>query len=86
MPNINFICPNCNEQGKFTLMGESHGDYEKACDKCKKVIELKVKNNILINTSPKEKLEGKTKRKYLKNIKNMTFKKKMKKIKIISSG
>jgi len=76
MPNINFICPNCNEQGKFTLMGESHGDYEKACDKCKKVIELKVENNTLINTSPKEKLEGKTKKKVPKEYKKYDFQEK----------
>ncbi|GIR27254.1 MAG: hypothetical protein CM15mP42_02040 [Methanobacteriota archaeon] len=29
MPNVEFICPNCNKKNKITLMGESQGIFEK---------------------------------------------------------
>ena len=63
MPKIEFVCPNCNAQGKFTLMGGNQGDFEKKCEECKIVVGLKIKNNNLINTNTKEKVKEKTKHK-----------------------
>ena len=54
MPNIDFICPNCNTSGRITLMGETHGNFEKECKNCKTIIELDVKNNNLISSNTKE--------------------------------
>ena len=45
MPNIDFICPNCNAKGKITLMGESQGTFEKKCKECKATVNLDVKYN-----------------------------------------
>lgn len=53
MPNIEFICPNCDKKNKITLMGESQGIFEKKCVDCKTVSELKIENNTLIDTKSK---------------------------------
>ena len=53
MPNIEFICPNCDKKNKITLMGESQGIFEKKCVDCKTVSELKIENNALIDTKSK---------------------------------
>ena len=50
MPNIEFICPNCDKKNKITLMGESQGIFEKKCVDCKTVSELKIENNALVDT------------------------------------
>ena len=39
MPNINFNCPSCETKDKITLMGESHGVFEKKCKECGITIE-----------------------------------------------
>ena len=61
MPNINFNCPGCEKKDKITLMGESHGVFEKKCKECGTAIELNVKNNELKET--------RIKRRYLPKIK-----------------
>ena len=47
MPNINFNCPSCETKDKITLMGESHGVFEKKCKECGITIELTVEDNEL---------------------------------------
>ena len=47
MPNINFNCPSCEKKDKITLMGESHGVFEKRCKECGITIELTVEDNEL---------------------------------------
>lgn len=61
MPNIDFVCPNCNTEAKITLMGETHGNFEKKCAECGVTVELDVKNNKLINTKIKNSKETKAK-------------------------
>ena len=53
MPNVEFVCPNCNKKNKITLMGESQGIFEKKCIDCKAISELTVENNALIGTKSK---------------------------------
>ena len=76
MPNIDFICPNCNTSGRITLMGETHGNFEKECKNCKTIIELDVKNNNLISSKTKEETPLKTKNKVPSDYKKYNFKKK----------
>ena len=76
MPNIDFICPNCNTNGRITLMGETHGNFEKKCENCKIIIELDVKNNNLISTNSKEENQLKTKKKVPSDYKKYDFKEK----------
>ena len=76
MPNIDFICPNCNTNGRITLMGETHGNFEKKCGNCKIIIELDVKNNNLISTNSKEENQLKTKKKVPSDYKKYDFKEK----------
>tara|TARA_S200000501_G_scaffold61011_1_gene51588 strand:+ start:438 stop:1334 length:897 start_codon:yes stop_codon:yes gene_type:complete len=61
MPNINFNCPSCEKKDKITLMGESHGLFEKKCKECGIIIELTVEDSELKET--------RTKKKYLPKIK-----------------
>jgi len=61
MPNINFNCPSCEKKDKITLMGESHGVFEKRCKECGITIELTVEDNEL--------REAIIKKKYLPKIK-----------------
>ena len=61
MPNINFNCPSCETKDKITLMGESHGVFEKKCKECGINIELTVEDNEL--------KEARIKKKYLPKIK-----------------
>ena len=76
MPNIDFICPNCNTNGRITLMGETHGNFEKKCGNCKIIIELDVNNNNLISTNSKEENQLKTKKKVPSDYKTYDFKEK----------
>jgi len=76
MPNIDFICPNCNTSGRITLMGETHGNFEKECKNCKTIIELDVKNNNLISSNTKEETPLKTKNKVPSDYKKYDFKEK----------
>ena len=76
MPNIDFICPNCNTNGRITLMGETHGNFEKKCKNCKIIIELDVKNNNLIGTNTKKENQLKTKNKVPSDYKKYNFKEK----------
>ena len=55
MPNINFNCPSCEKEDKITLMGESHGLFEKKCKECGITIELTVEDNELKETRIKKK-------------------------------
>lgn len=61
MPNITFICPNCNKEGKITLMGETDGNFEKKCTECKAIIQIDVKSNNLIAAELKNKTNTKQK-------------------------
>ena len=74
MPNIDFICPNCNAKGKITLMGESQGTFEKKCNECKATVNLDVKDNNLIDTNIKENNRKKTKLKVPQDYKKYDFK------------
>ena len=55
MPNINFNCPSCEKKDKITLMGESHGVFEKKCKECGITIELTVEDNELKESRIKKK-------------------------------
>ena len=55
MPNINFNCPSCEKKDKITLMGESHGLFEKKCKECGITIELTVEDSELKETRTKKK-------------------------------
>ncbi len=74
MPNIEFICPNCNAKGKITLMGESQGNFEKKCKECKATVNLDVKDNNLIDTNIKENNRKKTKLTVPQDYKRYDFK------------
>ena len=74
MPNIDFVCPNCNTGGKITLMGETHGNFEKKCRECAFTVELDVKNNNLINTKIKHSRETKANIKVPLDYKKYDFK------------
>ena len=63
MPNINFNCPSCETKDKITLMGESHGVFEKKCKECEITIELTVEDNELKEARIKKKYLPKTKTK-----------------------
>ena len=76
MPIIEFVCPNCDTKDKITLMGEKQGDFEKKCKICKKVVELKVEDNILVKTNTKEKLEKQTSKKVPVDYKKYNFQEK----------
>ena len=74
MPNINFVCPNCNTKGKITLMGETYGNFEKKCTKCAVTLNLDVKDNKLINTAIKENKKIETKIKVPQDYQKYEFK------------
>ena len=50
MPNLSFNCPNCDQKGKITLMGEDRGVFEKKCKECGNTIEVTVENSKLKKT------------------------------------
>ena len=75
MPNIEFICPNCDKKNKITLMGESQGIFEKKCVDCKTVSELKIENNTLIDTKSKIKKRNEIVKKVPADYKKYDFEK-----------
>jgi len=75
MPNIEFICPNCDKKNKITLMGESQGIFEKKCVDCKTVSELKIENNALIDTKSKVKRRNEIAKKVPADYKKYDFEK-----------
>ena len=75
MPNIEFICPNCDKKNKITLMGESQGIFEKKCVDCKTVSELKIENNALIDTKSKIKKRNEIAKKVPADYKKYDFEK-----------
>ena len=75
MPNIEFICPNCDKKNKITLMGESQGIFEKKCVDCKTVSELKIENNALIDTKSKIKKKNEIAKKVPADYKKYDFEK-----------
>ena len=76
MPNIKFVCPNCDTKDKITLMGESRGNFEKKCKECTKIIEIKIEENTLVKINTKEKLEKKTSNKVPADYKKYNFQEK----------
>ena len=75
MPSIEFICPNCDKKNKITLMGESHGVFEKKCVDCRTVSELKIENNALIEIKPKIKKRNEIAKKVPADYKKYDFEK-----------
>ena len=75
MPNIQFICPNCDKKNKITLMGESQGIFEKKCVDCRTVSELKVENNTLVDTKSKIKKRNEITKKVPADYKKYDFEK-----------
>ncbi len=75
MPNIEFICPNCDKKNKITLMGESQGIFEKKCVDCNTVSELKIENNALIDTKSKIKKRNEIAKKVPADYKKYDFEK-----------
>ena len=75
MPNVEFICPNCDKKNKITLMGESGGIFEKKCAYCKRVSELIIENNALIDTKSKTKKRNKVNKKVPADYKKYDFEK-----------
>ena len=74
MPNINFNCPSCEKKDKITLMGESHGVFEKKCKECGITIELTVEDNELKEARIKEKYLPKIKTKVPEDYQKYDFK------------
>ena len=75
MPSIEFICPNCDKKNKITLMGESHGVFEKKCVDCRTVSELKIENNALIDIKSKIKKRNEIAKKVPADYKKYDFEK-----------
>ena len=75
MPNLEFICPNCNKKDKITLMGESQGIFEKKCVDCRTVSELKIENNALIDIKSKIKNRNEIAKKVPADYKKYDFEK-----------
>ena len=75
MPNLEFICPNCNKKDKITLMGESQGIFEKKCVDCRTVSELKIENNALIDIKSKIKKRNEIAKKVPADYKKYDFEK-----------
>jgi len=75
MPSLEFICPNCNKKDKITLMGESQGIFEKKCVDCRKVSELKIENNALIDIKSKIKKRNEIAKKVPADYKKYDFEK-----------
>tara|TARA_B100000609_G_C17214495_1_gene435832 strand:+ start:1672 stop:2568 length:897 start_codon:yes stop_codon:yes gene_type:complete len=75
MPSIEFICPNCDKKNKITLMGESHGVFEKKCVDCRTVSELKIENNALIDIKSKIKKRNEKAKKVPADYKKYDFEK-----------
>ena len=75
MPNLEFICPNCNKKDKITLMGESQGIFEKKCVDCRTVSELKIENNALIDIKSKIKKRNEMAKKVPADYKKYDFEK-----------
>ena len=73
MPNINFNCPSCEQKDKITLMGESHGLFEKKCKECGITIELTVEENVLKETTIKKKYLPKVKTKVPEDYQKYNF-------------
>ena len=74
MPNINFNCPSCENEDKITLMGESHGLFEKKCKECGITIELTVEGNELKETRIKNNYLPKIKTKVPEDYQKYDFK------------
>ena len=74
MPNINFNCPSCEKKDKITLMGESHGLFEKKCKECGIIIELTVEDSELKETRTKKKYLPKIKTKVPQDYQKYNFK------------
>ena len=75
MPSLEFICLNCNKKNKITLMGESQGIFEKKCVDCRKVSELKIENNALIDIKSKIKKRNEIAKKVPADYKKYDFEK-----------
>ena len=76
MPNLSFNCPNFNQKGKITLMGEDRGVFEKKCKECGNTIEVTVENSKLKKTNINKKYQQRTKTKVPRDYEKYDFKEK----------
>ncbi len=79
MTTISFVCPKCETKNKITLMGETQGNFEKKCRKCKAMIEIDIDDNKVINTNTKENIEKKNSKKVPTDYKKYNFQEKKQK-------
>ena len=79
MTTISFVCPKCETKNKITLMGETQGNFEKKCRKCKAMIEIDIDDNKVINTNTEENIEKKHSKKVPTDYKKYNFQEKKQK-------